>query len=245
MLIGGLASLLFQTLHPRAMQGVAEHSRYRDDPLGRLERTAYFVGITTFGSKEDAARAIKAVSSLHRRVVGTTPDGEPYAASDPDLLTWVHCVEVACFLEAARRYGGEQFTSLEQDAYVQEMSRAAYDLGAQDVPRSVAQLESYLTDIRPELTLTPEAKQARNFVLRGVGRWPHELVTYGILVSAAQGVLPLWAQRQLKLVTVPASNALVVRPVASVFCRTLRLIATPPHMTSEDPPSTTTTSPVT
>ncbi len=56
----------------------------------------------------------------------------------------------------------------------------------------------------PELRLTSEARTARNFVLRGVGRWPHEITTYGLLVAAAQGVLPPWARRQLRLAQVPA-----------------------------------------
>ena len=51
MLIGGLSALLFQMLHPLAMAGVAQHSQYRTDPLGRLERTATFLGTTTFGTQ--------------------------------------------------------------------------------------------------------------------------------------------------------------------------------------------------
>ena len=43
MLIGGVSSLLLQMLHPLAMAGVAQHSRYRDDALGRLEQTATFM----------------------------------------------------------------------------------------------------------------------------------------------------------------------------------------------------------
>ena len=58
MLIGGLSALLFQMLHPLAMAGVAQHSSYRSDPLGRLERTASFLGTTTFGSRDEARAAI-------------------------------------------------------------------------------------------------------------------------------------------------------------------------------------------
>ena len=46
MLIGGVSALLLQMLHPLAMAGVAEHSGYREDPLGRLRRTAAFVAAT-------------------------------------------------------------------------------------------------------------------------------------------------------------------------------------------------------
>ena len=58
MLIGGMASLLLQSLHPLAMAGVSDHSRYREDPLGRLERTAMFVGTTTFRTRDEAADAL-------------------------------------------------------------------------------------------------------------------------------------------------------------------------------------------
>jgi len=69
MLIGGISALLLQSLHPLAMAGVAEHSNYQSDPLGRLRRTATFVGTTTFGSVSDAEQAIAQVQRVHRRVL--------------------------------------------------------------------------------------------------------------------------------------------------------------------------------
>jgi hypothetical protein len=91
----------------------------------------------------------------------------------------------------------------------------------------VIELEGRLADFRPALRLTPEARAARNFVLRGVARWPDELAGYQLLVSASQGCLPGWARRQLHLLRLPAADALVVRPVASSFCSTLRFLAPP------------------
>ncbi len=44
MFVGGLRALLLQTMHPLAMAGVAEHSGYRHDPMGRLWRTSAYVG---------------------------------------------------------------------------------------------------------------------------------------------------------------------------------------------------------
>jgi uncharacterized protein (DUF2236 family) len=235
MLIGGLASLLLQSLHPLAMAGVAEHSRYQDDPLGRLERTARFVGVTTFGSTADAEVALSSVRRIHRHVRGTY-DGVPYRASTPELLEWVHVAELHSFLASAQRYGPHRFTLAQRDAYVDEMAKVALSLGAHDVPHSVAELDERLRSFRPALRLTPEAKTARNFVLRGVARWPHELASYQLLVSASQGCLPGWARRQLHLVRVPATDALVVRPVAVSFCSALRLLATPrPSQRGEGP----------
>ena len=51
MLIGGLRALYLQVLHPLAMAGVADHSSYREDPLGRLARTGRFVAATTYGTR--------------------------------------------------------------------------------------------------------------------------------------------------------------------------------------------------
>ena len=47
MFVGGLRALLLQSLHPLAMAGVAQHSDYRGDPWGRLQRTSTFLAVTT------------------------------------------------------------------------------------------------------------------------------------------------------------------------------------------------------
>ena len=235
MLIGGLAALLFQMLHPLVMAGVAQHSNYRKDPLGRLGRTAAFLGTTTFRSRREADAAITHVRRVHASVSGTAPDGRPYAADDPALVAWVHAAEVRCFLNAALIYGPRLLTSSDQDRYIDEMSRVAFGLGAVGVPRSASDLDVYFDRIRPELRLTREARTARNFVLRGIGRWPHEITTYGLLVSAAQGVLPPWARRQLHLPAVPAGDRLAVRPATRVLSTALRWVAAPPTSSGHEP----------
>jgi uncharacterized protein (DUF2236 family) len=228
MLIGGVAALLFQMLHPLAMAGVAEHSNYRKDPLGRLERTANFLGTTTFGSRGEAEAAIAKVRRVHSHVAGVAPDGRQYSGGDPALLRWVHACEVHSFLAAAQIYGPRPLSSEEQDRYLDEMARVALGLGADHVPRTVPALHDYFDSVRPELRLSREARTARNFVLRGVSRWPHEVTTYGLLVAAAQGVLPPWARRQLHLASVPAGDRLAVRPTARALASVLRWVASPP-----------------
>jgi uncharacterized protein (DUF2236 family) len=231
MLIGGLASLLLQTLHPLAMAGVADHSRYEDDPLGRLERTAMFVGVTTFGSRSEAQAAIDGVRRIHRPVVGTF-EGVTYSAQDPELLTWIHAAEVSSFLSASLRYGPHQLSAAQCDDYVADMAPVALDLGAVQVPTSVGELDGYLDAMKPQLRATDAALQARSFIRKGVSRWPHEMTTYGILVAAAQGILPSWARRELRLVTLPGSEA-VVRPAALLLCSSMRLLVPPPHDASK------------
>jgi uncharacterized protein (DUF2236 family) len=168
--------------------------------------------------------------------VGTAPDGRPYAADDPELIAWVHAAEVRSFLNAALAYGPRPPTAGEQDRYVDEMARVALALGAVEVPRNVIELEAYFDVVRPQLRLTSEARDARNFVLRGVGRWPHEITTYGLLAAAAQGVLPPWARRQLRLPQLPAGDRLAVRPTARAFATALRWVAAPPPATGGPTP---------
>jgi uncharacterized protein (DUF2236 family) len=228
MLIGGIAALLLQTLHPLTMAGVDRHSNYRENPLGRLERTARFLGTTTFGTRAEAEEAMAWVRSVHAAVNGVAPDGRLYSAEDPALITWVHAAEMHCFLTSSVIYGPRPLSPDEQDRYLDEMARVALGLGAVEVPRNRAELDAYFAAVRPELALTKEARTARNFVRRGVARWPHEITTYAILVAAAQGVLPPWARQQLRMPAVPAADRLAVRPAARALGAALRWVVTGP-----------------
>lgn len=227
MLIGGLASLLLQSLHPLAMAGVAQHSRFREDPLGRLERTATFVGTTTFRSTEEAEAAIAVVRRVHRAVAGTTADGVAYRASDPHLLRWVHVAEISSFLAAHDRYGASPLSAAEADRYVADMAGVAIALGADDVPTSRAELDACLEAYRPELRMTSDALEARRLVLLGVRRLPPEQLAHGLLAAAAVDLLAPWARRELGLPIVEPAAALSVRPLARLLCSGLRLVVPP------------------
>ena len=107
MLIGGLRALLVQGLEPRAMAAVDQHSAFREDPWGRLERTTKFVLATTYGDTAAAEAAAALVRKVHTHIHGVDPvTGQAYAANDPDLLLWIHAVEVESFLLAYRTYAG-------------------------------------------------------------------------------------------------------------------------------------------
>ncbi len=220
MLIGGIRALLLQTLHPLAMAGVAEHSAYRTDPTGRLHRTAGFVGVTTFGSRKEAKLAVQGVKRVHRRVVGFAPDGRPYSANDPDLLAWVHHTLVESFLVAFQRYGSSQLTPKHADLYVLEQTRQAKLFGATPGPTSVAGLTKWMEEIRPELTAGTQAREGAKFLLFA----PLPLAVrplYAILASAAVGLLPGWARRELRLPRLPITESFAVRPTAWTLTQTL------------------------
>lgn len=190
MLVGGLRSLLVQALHPLAMAGVDQHSDYRVDPWGRLRRTTEYVMTTTFGDTASAERAGAVVRAIHERVRGTDPvTGRAYGASDPELLAWVHNVEVHSFLTAFRRYGGT-LSPAEADRYVAEMSRAAPLVGlAQDaVPRTAADLSGVLR-ATTGLQVTPAAREGLKTILSPP--MPAALrPLYAVPAAAAVGLMP-------------------------------------------------------
>ena len=220
MIIGGLRALLLQTLHPPTMAGVADHSDYRRDPLGRLQRTAGFVATTTFGTRAEAEQAIDSVRHIHTRVVGLTPIGEPYDATDPHLLEWVHCTEIDSFLRARCRYGAAPLTTGAADRYVDEMAEVARRLGIPDPPRSRASLKVRLCSYRPELHVGRQARDTIRFLA-----WPPLPLTtrptYGLVFTAAVSMLPRFARRMLRLPVAPLAEPLAIRPAATVLMRTL------------------------
>lgn len=228
MFVGGLRALLLQSLHPRAMAGVARHSNYRDDPWGRLQRTADFLAATTFGPANEAERAVARVKAVHARVTGTTRDGEPYSAGDPHLLRWVHVAEVDSFLAAHDRYGAERLTPDERDQYVAEAAVIARALGADDPPTSVQELRDQLDAYRPELRGTPEAREAARYLLVQPPLPLAGRPVYGMIASAAVALLPRWARLPLWLPYLPVTEALALRPAGAAVTRTIRWAMTSP-----------------
>ena len=167
-LVGGMRALLLQALHPLAMAGVAQHSNYLEDPMGRLRRTAGYVSTVTFGTHAEAEAAAAVVRGVHRHVHGTDPvTGRRYSASDPATMVWVHCVEVHSFLAAYRAYA-RPISRADQDRYLAEQVEAAVLLGTprHRVPDSVRAYRDYFASVRGELCTSPEAEAAIGFVRR-------------------------------------------------------------------------------
>ena len=115
MMVGGVAALLMQMLHPAALAGVWDHSDAQRDMIGRLRRTARFIAVTTYGERAAAEQAIARVRSIHAAVSGTLDDGTDYRADDPALLAWVHDAGAIMFLDAWRRYAEPRMSRADQD----------------------------------------------------------------------------------------------------------------------------------
>lgn len=199
MLIGGVSALLLQMLHPLALSGVWDHSTFQQDMLGRLRRTAQFIAGTTYGSRADAERLIALVRRIHAGVHGVAPDGRPYAANDPELLTWVHAAEVSSFLNAYLRYRQPTLSLARQDQYLDEIARIAEALGATGVPRKRLELHAYLE--RMQSGLQCDARTLTTLQLVRNAPAPHALAQpwTRLMIHAGIDLLPAWAKQQLGL----------------------------------------------
>jgi uncharacterized protein (DUF2236 family) len=199
MLFGGFCALMLQTLHPLAMAGVAGHSNFREDPTGRLRRTARFVAGTTFGGRAFVDQLVSEVRAVHSRVVGFAPDGRPYSASDPALLTWVHTTEAMSFLASYQRYGPRPLLRGEKDQYFAETAAVAHALGALEVPSSLTEARDYMRRIRPELAATDAAFETVRFVSAAPDGPVVGALAHRVVVEAAIDLLPHFAKVQLAL----------------------------------------------
>ena len=209
MLVGGIASLLLQMLHPLALAGVWDHSNFRQDMLGRLRRTGQFVAGTSFAPTASADWLIDKVRTIHLQVTGTGLDGRPYAASDPELLTWVHVAEVSNFLAAHLRYRNPHLSGADQDRYYDEIALVAERLGATHVPRSRQQIADYLEGIRPQLLCDERSHEVIRLLLNAPAPSLLAKPFGALMMQAGIDLLPDWASDQLGLHQRPQMRKLI------------------------------------
>ncbi len=199
MLVGAMRALLVQALEPRAMAGVVQHSDYKADPWGRLNRTVRFVLDTTYGDTPRAEAACAAVRRIHDHVHGVDPvTGRAYSAHDPDLLLWIDAVEVHSAVFAYRSYAG-RLSDEDADRYVDEMVCVAALLGLPSAmaPRSLGELREYLRGV-DGLQLTPGARESMRLIM--APPMPLPLRPLWVLpASAAVASLPRFARRMYGL----------------------------------------------
>ncbi|OLT12705.1 hypothetical protein BJF78_23995 [Pseudonocardia sp. CNS-139] len=209
-LVGGISALFLQTLHPRAMAGVEQHSSFPDDFWPRLQRTAGYVTTLAFADTATADRVAAHVRVIHRQVHGTDPvTGRPYAADDPDLLRWVHACEVGSLSAAVRRLG--LIDAAEEDRFLAEQVTAGALLGATGLPASRAEVDAYFADVRPELVASPIARRAARRLALAPLPLRVELLTparpvWTAVAAVAIGLLPSWAKRMYGIPEPPGAG---------------------------------------
>jgi uncharacterized protein (DUF2236 family) len=237
--VGGVRALFLLSLHPLAMAGVDQHSTYREDPIGRLQRTGDYLAAVTFGTKAEADRAAARVRGVHRRVKGVEPEsGTPYWAPDPELLLWVHCGEIDSFLTVGRR-AGIRVSAADADRYVAEQVTAAGLIGIprELVPSTTAELDDYFALARSDLRTTAAARATARWLFVPPMPTLVQLATPARAVWAsaaglAFATLPRWARRMYGSPGLPTTDL-----GASLTLRSLRAasVVLPPQL--REPPA--------
>ena len=194
MMVGGVAALLTQMLHPKALAGVWDHSDVHADMLGRLRRTARFIAVTTFGHRDKAEAAIARVRAIHQQVRGSLPDGSEYRATDPWLLAWVHVAGAVNFLDGWRRYAEPAMSVVDQDRYFAECGEIARLLDADPVPRTRAEAERLIGEFGAELRADERTREFRELVLKAPARSIRETPVQRLLMNAAIDLMPDFAR---------------------------------------------------
>ena len=226
--VAGVRALFLQALHPLAMAGVHKHSDFDTAFWPRLQRTAQYVTTVAYGTTEQADAAVARVRTAHRRVRGVDPvTGQHYAASDPELLRWVHAAEVDSFVDAARR-GGVGLDGAQLDTFLAEQVRAAELIGVPDVPNDRAALAEYLRTVRPHLRSSPIARYAAvRLAVPPMPLWV-QLATparplWSIIAGLGFTLLPPWARRLYGLPGLPATDLAATLALRAFRVSALRL----------------------
>jgi uncharacterized protein (DUF2236 family) len=235
----GLRALLLQSLHPRALAGVLQNSNFREDPWGRLFRTARFYGEVVYGDTPTARKAGRRVRAIHARLRGVDPDsGEPFRVDEADLLRWIHVATTESFCSTAQR-AGLNLTPAEVDRYYDEQREVAVLVGLDrdDVPADAAGIAEYYRSVQPLLRVDADARATARFLTLPSFPWGIEWWTpvrpLWIGVSAfAFGLLPPWARRLYGLPGLPTTD--VAATLSSRAIRTT-IRATVPGDTLQGP----------
>ncbi|NQW06181.1 MAG: DUF2236 domain-containing protein [SAR202 cluster bacterium] len=209
-LVGGVRALLLQAAHPAPLAGVAQHSRYESDPMGRLAGTTRWLTITTFASSEVIAREARRVNAMHAKVSGefTEKSGasSSYQARDPRFLLWVHCAFTDSFIKSHLALGYSLPNGA--DEYVREWAKSAIALGLDSAPKSMAELESTLDDFRAnDLSSVERTTEVVKFILRppfGVAG----LAFYKVIANAAIATLD---KNELEILGLKAKSKIWLR----------------------------------
>jgi uncharacterized protein (DUF2236 family) len=197
-LVGGVRALLLQAAHPAPLSGVAEHSRYELDPLGRLAGTTRWLTVTTFAAAEVIESEAARVNAMHEHVKGEFKNKhgveQSYKAKDPRFLLWVHCAFTDSFLKThlALGYPIDQGA----DTYVAQWSKSAIPLGLTNAPMSVAELEAALNDFRAnDLATVARTAEVVRFILnppfKGPGKYFYKVISNAAIATLDQHELTL------------------------------------------------------
>src|ERR1700676_5555039 len=198
LLIGGIAAVILELAEPAVRTGVWEHSSFRKDPMGRLQRTGLAAMVTVYGARSVAEPMIARIVRMHAKIAGRTPAGVPYSAGDAQLLAWVQATASFGFAEAYSRYV-HPLSELEFDALYREGAPVSQLYGALDAPQSEAQRRALFDSMRGRLEPSPVIFQFLE-IMRETPAFPGPLLwMQRMLVRAAVEIIPDWIRDCLGL----------------------------------------------
>lgn len=196
--IGGTAAVILELAEPRVRTGVWEHTSFRTDPVRRLRRTGLAAMVTIYGARSAAETMIARVRRMHATVTGTTPSGETYSATDPELLSWVQATAAYGFLQAYHTYV-RPLSAIDRDRYYAEALPAARLYGARRAPASEAELEVLFRATAGRLQRSQIVFEFLS-IMRSAPILPLLLrPAQDLLVRAAVDLTPPWLQTTLGL----------------------------------------------
>ena len=196
--IGGVAAVILELAEPRVRAGVWGHTSFMQDPLQRIRRTGLAAMMTVYGPRSRAEKMIEHVRSLHARISGVTPDGQPYRADDPELLTWVHATASFGFLEAYHAYV-QLLGDIPRNRFYAEGAGSSRRYGAFDAPASQQELDMLFVTMRDKLEPSAVIFEFLDIVRR-VPLLPRPLAgIQALLVKAAVNILPGGIRERLLL----------------------------------------------
>jgi uncharacterized protein (DUF2236 family) len=196
--IGGIAAVILELAEPAVRAGVWEHSSFRKNPVGRLQRTGLAAMATVYGARSVSEPMIAGVVRMHERITGQTAAGLPYAASDGQLLDWVQATATFGFAEAYCRYV-EPLSQAEYDALYREGGSASRLYGALGAPRSIVESKMLFHSMRDRLEPSPVVFEFLQ-IMSEARAFPRPLRwMQGMMVRAAVEVIPCWVRERLGL----------------------------------------------
>ncbi|MBK9030514.1 MAG: DUF2236 domain-containing protein [Myxococcales bacterium] len=189
--LGGGRAALLQLAHPFVAYGVHEHSRTRDDVVGRFRRTFDNVFAMAFGTLDDALFSARRVHAIHTRITGVIgedagafPRGTPYHANDDAALTWVWATLVDSVVAVYAALGEPLAPAVRADYYrgAQRFARL-FGIPAASLPPTWDAFAAYVaaTVASPTLTVTAPARQMAGFLFGGWLGGGARLVTAALL----------------------------------------------------------------
>ena len=225
-LVGGIRALLMQALHPGSLAGVAQHSRYEQDPLGRLSGTIRWLTVTTFGSITAIQNEANRVNRMHQRVAGSYQKGDGqisnYQAADKDLLLWVHIAFMESFLRSHQAFSKTAIPG-GADGYINLWGKSVEPLGLNEVPKSETELNVHLDDYAKQLVVTEKTSEVINWIKNAPLPKPAKPVYRLLFYSAVASIDP----RFRKMIGIRSAPLWILAPITKNLLTLMRFAIGP------------------